>query len=110
MDQKIWKLFYDTVTKYNQLAQQKFNADIFIFLKMGQPRPLFSFIFGLFKQTLQFLQQLYVKKCPSSIRCRDSNPRPSECESLPITTRPGLPPPDIFIYNSYFSFSHYANR
>ena len=30
------------------------------------------------------------EKCPSSIRCRDSNPRPSECESLPFTTRPGL--------------------
>ena len=23
---------------------------------------------------------------------RDSNPRPSECEPPPITTRPGLPP------------------
>ena len=32
------------------------------------------------------------EKCPSSIWCRDSNPRPSERESLPITTRPGLPP------------------
>ena len=53
----------------------------------------FSFIFGLFKQTsLQFLHQIYVKKCPSSIRYRDSNLRPSERESLPITTRPGLPP------------------
>ena len=29
---------------------------------MGQPRPLLSFIFDLFKQTsLQFLQQIYVK-------------------------------------------------
>ena len=33
-----------------------------------------------------------LKKCPSSKRCRDSNPRPLERESLPITTRPGLPP------------------
>ena len=60
---------------------------------MGQPRPLLLFVFDLFKQTsLQFLQKIYVKKCPSSIRCRDSNPQPLECESLPITTRPGLPP------------------
>ena len=29
---------------------------------MGQPRPLFRF-FGLFKQTIQFLQQINVKKC-----------------------------------------------
>ena len=28
--------------------------------------------------------------CPSSIRRQDSNPRPLERESLPITTRPGL--------------------
>ena len=31
-----------------------------------------------------------MKKCPSSIQCWDSNPRPLEGESLPITTRPGL--------------------
>ena len=27
------------------------------------------------------------EKCPSSIRCRDSNPQPLKHESLPITTR-----------------------
>ena len=32
------------------------------------------------------------EKCPSSIWCRDSNPQPLERESLPIITRPGLPP------------------
>ena len=32
-----------------------------------------------------------MKKCPSNIRCQDSNPRTLERESLPITTRPGLP-------------------
>ena len=62
------------------------------FKKMGQPQPLFRFIFGLFKQTLQFLQQIYVKKCPSSKWCWESNPWPLDRESLPITTRPGLPP------------------
>ena len=62
---------------------------------MGQPRPLSSFICGPFKQkSLQILQQINVKKCPSSIRCQDSIPRPSEHESPPIITRPGL-------YNSY---------
>ena len=49
--------------------------------------------FGSFQTNIiQFLQQKYVKKCSSSIRCRDSNPRPLEHESFPITTRPGLPP------------------
>ena len=53
---------------------------------------IFLFIFGGSKQTLQFLQQTDVKKCPSSIPCQVSNPQPLERESLPITTRPGLPP------------------
>ena len=36
---------------------------------------LFSFIFGLFEQTsIQFLQQINVKKYPSSIWSRDLNP------------------------------------
>ena len=62
------------------------------FIKMCHPRPLFPF-FCLFKQTFQFLQQINMKKCPSSIWCQDSNPRLSEHESPPITTRPGLPRP-----------------
>ena len=53
---------------------------------------LFFVYFRLFKQTLQFLQQMNVKKCPSSIRRWDLNPQPFEHESPPITTRPGLPP------------------
>ena len=71
----------------------------YIFFKKNGPTPAsFSFVFGLFKQTLlQFLQKIYVKKCPSSIRYQDSNPRPSECESLPITTRPGLTPGLLYL-------------
>ena len=53
---------------------------------------LFYIYFRLFKQTsLQFLQQLNVKKCPSNIRCQDSNSQPLANESPPITSRPGLP-------------------
>ena len=48
--------------------------------------------FHLFKQTLQFLQQKNVKKCPSSIRHWDSNSQPSDYDSPPSTTRPGLAP------------------
>ena len=64
---------------------------------MDCPWPLFVF-FHLFKLTFQFLQKIYVKKCPSYIWCWDSNPRPSEHESPPITTRPGFPPIRVF-YN-----------
>ena len=58
----------------------------------------FSFIIVLFKQTLQFLQQINVKKCSSSIWHQDSNSQPSDCESPPLTTRPGLPPRQDKVY------------
>ena len=33
-----------------------------------------------------------MKKCPSNIQCKDSNPRPLDHQSIPtITTWPGLP-------------------
>ena len=74
----------------------------FIFFKMGQPWPLFRFYFRSFHtNTTTILQQIYVKKCPSSIRCRDSNPRPSEHESPPITTRPRLRPTASMPRTSY---------
>ena len=66
---------------------------------------LFFVLFSVFfKQTLQFLQQINVKKCPSSLRRRDSNPRPFEHESSPITTRPGLPP-KLLVNVTSFAFS-----
>ena len=36
--------------------------------------------------------ELFKTKYPSSIRRRDSNSQPSDYESPPFTTRPGLPP------------------
>ena len=60
---------------------------MFLNFEMGHPRPLFVYL-CLFKQTLHFLQQIYEKKCPSSIWCLDSNPQPSGHESPPITRAP----------------------
>ena len=48
------------------------------------------FLFSVFSNKQYNFTTNICEKCPSSIRCRDSNPRPSEHESLPITTRPGL--------------------
>ena len=52
---------------------------------------LFSFIF-VFSNTKYNFTTNKCEKFPSSIRCRDSNSRPLEHESPPITTRPGLKP------------------
>ena len=48
----------------------------------------FLIFFRLFKYITNFTTNTYVKKCPSSIRCRESNSWPLERESPPITTRP----------------------
>ena len=72
------------------------SHSILFFKKMDQPRPLFR-LFSVFSNKHYYIfYNNYLWKCPSSIRCRDSNPRPFEREPFPITTRPGLPP-----FNSY---------
>ena len=56
---------------------------------------LFFIYFRLFKHTLQFLQQINLKKCPSSKQYRDPNSQPLE----------GLPPlVDLFDPYYYLSF------
>ena len=76
------------------------------FLK-NVPTPASFRLFLVFsnKQHYNFYNKYMWKKCPSSIRCQDSNPRPSERESLPITTRPGLPP--MRRHFKYRLFCHY---
>ena len=58
------------------------------------------FIFGLFKQTIQFFNKS-MQKSPSSIWHQDSSPQPFEYESSPNTTRPGLPPKSKFYHINY---------
>ena len=52
------------------------------FFKQAIPS-LFSVYFRPFKQTSQFLQEIFVKKCPSSIWGWDLIPRPSGLSLLP---------------------------
>ena len=78
-------------------------------LKMDQPRSLFLLFLVFLYKNFKFLHQIYVKKCPSSIRCWDSNPRPSEHESPSITTRPGLPPLSLLRLFAYLLRCCYFN-
>ena len=60
-----------------------------VFLNGPSPAS-FSFIFGLFnKQYITIFTANQCEKSQSSIQRRDSNPRPLEHESSPITTRQG---------------------
>ena len=56
---------------------------------MDQPQRLFH-LFLPFQTNITIFTANKCEKCPSSIWCQDSNSRPLEHESPPITTRPGL--------------------
>ena len=73
---------------YVSLELRKRVCLAFIFLKMGHPRHLYRFLVS--SKIITIFSTIYVKKCPSSIQYRDSNPRPLGRESPHITTRPGL--------------------
>ena len=84
------------VSIWQAYCEQRFAAVLGIvlktlFFKMDKPRPLFCLVLVFSNKQYQFYNNNICEKCPSSIRCQDSNQRPSERESLPITTRPGLP-------------------
>ena len=70
------------------------NVYLLLSSRMGHSHPLLVY-FGLFKQSIQLLQQINVKNCPSSIRWRDSNTQRLELKFLPITLNglAGLPEP-----------------
>ena len=57
---------------------------------MGQSPPLFN-VFSSFQTNITILTTNKCEKYPSSIWHWDSNSQPSDFESPPFTTRPGLP-------------------
>ena len=63
---------------------------------------LFIFVFTI---TSIFTTNICAK-CPSNLRCWDSNARPSEHKSPPITTRPGLQPTILECYLENQIFPH----
>ena len=69
---KIYPHLHNKMCTSFKAPRMKVNLVIKI---LDEPTPAsFPFIFGLFKQTIQFLQQINVLKCPSSIWRWDSNP------------------------------------
>ena len=77
---------------------------------MGQPRPLLSFIFGLFKQTsLQFLPQIKVKNVHPvygpRIRTHDLHNHLTRAPALHLHARVTVCPTLPFLQSPFFSFS-----
>ena len=84
----------DKILRLSSLRSQSF----LIFFKKWANPGLFFFDFWSFQanNTIFTTNQCEKLSCPSSIQHRDSNPRPLECESPPITTNPGLSISNLF--------------
>ena len=83
-----------------------FIQTLLYFYKMGHPRPLFV----LFIQTLQFLQQLYVKKS-IQYTMPGFEPITFRFESHPISTRLGLPPSiSTFLQHIIVQIESFSNQ
>ena len=77
---------------------------------MDQPWPLFHLFLSFQTHISNYATNAYVKKCPSSIWCQDSNSQPLEHESPPITTRPGLLPRSLQFYSLIMLFVKNENK
>ena len=75
-----------------------------IFLKMGQPWPLFQT-----NNKIAKISECGKMSCPSSIWRWDSNPQPLKHESSPITTRPWLPP-SIYHFFPFLCLSFFHSQ
>ena len=84
----------------NRSANWDSISGIKMFFKLGQPWPLFH-LFSTFQTHIKIFTTNKCEKCPSSIQSRDSNLRPLEHESPPITTRPELLPKTVFTWQKY---------
>ena len=56
------------------------------------PTPAYFLFFSIFSIKNQNFYKKSCEYCPSNIRHQDSNSQPTDYESPPLTTRPGLPP------------------
>ena len=78
---------------------QYYFIAFYYFLKWANPG-LFSIYFRSFQTNFTTFTTNKCEKYPSNIWRRESNPRLLERQSLPITTRPGLPPNYFLLFGS----------
>ena len=70
----------------------------FFLNKWANPGLFFVYFLSFQTNIITICTKIRCEKCPNRIQCQDSNQQPLECESLPITTIPGLPPiTDFFL-------------
>ena len=95
---KSWYKFMSRAHK--QIVTRIFESDGTVFRWIDNERLTYVrtnsrtlfFIFSVFLKTkITIFTTNQCEKCPYTLWCWDSNPRPSEHESPPITTRPGVP-------------------
>ena len=82
-----WNRFFNRLKKIHRHLLH-FYRKFCLFLNWPSPAS-FSFIFCLFQTNMKIFTTNIYEKYPFSIQGWDSNPRPSDHESHPVTTRPG---------------------
>ena len=71
--------------------------------------PTSFYLFSSFQTHITIFTINKCVKCPSSLRCRDSNSRPLAHESHPITTRPELLTDFLFCLHTFEDFKDKVN-
>ena len=79
-----------------------FRKSNWLFLnKWANPGLFFVYFLSFQTNIITICTKIRCEKCPNRIQCQDLNQQPLECESLPITTIPGLPPiTDFFLWGN----------
>ena len=95
----IARAFKLTSFKIAQKSQNILTTCVIKFVFLNEPSSASFCLFSSFQANITILTtNIYEKMLwPSSIRRQDSNPQPSEHDSPPIITRPGLPPVIKFV-------------
>ena len=90
-------------TPYGYFATRDFFLSVSLLYFDGPIPASFIIYFRSFQTNIIIIfTTIQCEKCPSSIRCWDSNPWPLDHESPPITTRPGLPPKSLYFLHLLF--------
>ena len=95
-----WMHLLHPIAKWKRRLHRREQDELFYFFKYGPSQASFQFIFDFSSKHYNFYNKL-CEKCPSSIRCWDSNPQPSEHEPTPLTTRSALLPKDELFVSTF---------
>ena len=101
--QASWFLFISSILLQQTKLKMAHSRHFFFKEKKMDEPGLFFHLFLSFQTHITIFTSNKCEKSSSSIWCRDSNSRPLDHESPPITTRPGLPLKSRHLFVAFLS-------